>query len=77
MPLSEPDEARKADLEELASKLAGKVRMLRESGSALGRVPAAMDPTEFAIQWALIEIHGVLYAGGPDYDQVRRVLGLP
>jgi hypothetical protein len=77
MPLSEHDEARKADLEDLAVKIAGRLHGLQESGSALGQIPTGVDPDEFTIRYALIELHGILYAGGPDHDQVKRVLGTP
>jgi uncharacterized protein YecA (UPF0149 family) len=77
MPLSEHDEAERADEEELAAKFAQRLHDLQESGSALGQIPTSVDRDEFTIRYVLTQLHGILYAGGPDYDQVRRVLGLP
>jgi hypothetical protein len=77
MPLSEHDEARKADLEDLAAKMAARIHDLQASGSALGQIPTSVDRDEFTIRWVLIELSGILYAGGPDHDQVKRVLEIP
>jgi len=72
--LSEHDEARKADLEDLAGKIAQQIRDLREARSALGHTLSEAEPEEFAARCTLVILRGVLYAGGPLYDQVRRVL---
>jgi hypothetical protein len=39
-------------------------------------IPAGIDAEEFTVRWTLLTLHGVLYAGGPMYEQVRRVLGV-
>ena len=51
MPLSEHDEAQKADAEDLAAKIAKDLRDLRDSWSSLSHVPAGMSEEELTIRW--------------------------